>query len=87
MLLLVPLESQKFSTPLFVNGRLISQQSVDSGKIRAIFVQNTLCFAELQIKILSMKIRAQTRYHIWAYFIHGGLFFINAGHQRLTSYN
>jgi hypothetical protein len=45
------------------------------GFILAFFVQNTLYFAELLRKILPVQIRAQTKYHNWAYFIHGGFFF------------
>jgi hypothetical protein len=45
-------------------------------KFRAIFVQNTLCFAELLRKILPVQIRAQTNFGIWASFIHGGLFLL-----------
>jgi hypothetical protein len=51
------------------------------------FVQNTQYFADLLRKILPVQTRAQTRYHIWTSFIHGGLFFIDAGHQRGTSFN
>jgi hypothetical protein len=42
-------------------------------KIRAIFVQNSLCFAELLRKFLPVQIRAETRYHIFAFLIHGRL--------------
>jgi hypothetical protein len=56
-----------------IDRRLISQQFVHCWKIRAI-LQNTLYFAELLSKILPEQIRAQTRYHIWASFIHVGLF-------------
>jgi hypothetical protein len=58
-------------------------------KIRANFVQNTLYFAELQRKILPVQIRAQTRYHNWASFIHGGLFLLpqdtNAEHLLIEN--
>jgi hypothetical protein len=33
-------------------------------------------FAELLNKILPVQIRAQTRYHVWASFNHGGLFLL-----------
>jgi hypothetical protein len=56
-------------------------------KVTAIFIQNTVvyeCFPEMIRKILPVQIRAQTRYHIWASFIHGGLFLLKqdttAGH-------
>jgi hypothetical protein len=57
------------------DGGLISQHFVHCWEIRAIFVLNILCFAELRRKILPVQITAQTRNHIWASCIHGGLFF------------
>jgi hypothetical protein len=38
------------------------------------FSYKKLCFSELQRKLLPVQIRAQTRYRICAFFIHGGLF-------------
>jgi hypothetical protein len=47
-------------------------------------------FAELLRKILPVQIRAQTRYHIWASFIRGGLFLLtqdtNAVHFLIEIY-
>jgi hypothetical protein len=62
-----------------IDWRLISQQFVHCWKLCAIFVQNTLCFAELQRNFLPVQIRAQTRYRICAFFIHRGLFLSTQG--------
>jgi hypothetical protein len=123
MLLLVSLESYKYSTPFLVHqflkissfsyrkfdykmfsgdfllspfsvndscyssdGRRISQHFVHCWQIRAIFIWNILCFAELRGKILPVQIRAQTRNHIWVFCIHGSLF-LSTGHQCWTSSN
>jgi hypothetical protein len=80
-----------FSGDFLLNPFSVNDSCYGSGGrlIRAIFIWNILCFAELQRKILQVPIRAQTRYHICASCIHGSLFLLtqdtNAEHLLIEN--
>jgi hypothetical protein len=95
MLLLVPWESKKCSTPFlfhpFFKISSFSCQIFDYEMFQGfLFIksQNMLLYRRKQFVhcwkirtfsykiLLPVQIKAQTRYHIWASFIHGGLFLL-----------